>query len=51
MLDMVLKDFDMDVFVIGNAPILLILVIIMVALTLISGIDYVKKNWNLLNFK
>ena len=51
MLDMVLKDFDIEIFEIGNVPILLILVIIMVALTLISGIDYVKKNWNLLNFK
>ncbi len=51
MLEMVLMDFNMGPFVIGGVPILLILVIVMVLLTLISGVDYIKKNWNLLNFK
>jgi hypothetical protein len=30
---------------------MLVLIIVTVALTLISGVDYVKKNWGLLNFK
>ena len=51
MVDMILKDFDLSLFVWGGFPVLLVLIVIMVALTLISGVDYVKKNWGLLNFK
>ncbi len=51
MFDMIMKDFGYELFVWGDVPVMLVLVIIMVVLTLISGIDYVKKNWNLLNFK
>lgn len=51
MADMIFLDFDLSLFVWGNVPVMLILIVIMVALTLISGVDYVKKNWGLLNFK
>ncbi len=52
MFDMIMKGFGYDkLFVWGGVPVMLILIIVMVALTLISGVDYVKKNWNLLNFK
>lgn len=51
MVDMFLKDFDLSLFVWGGFPVMLVLIVIMVALTLISGVDYVKKNWGLLNFK
>lgn len=52
MFDIIMKQtFGIYLFDYGNIHIILILVIIMVALTLISGVDYVKKNWKLLNFK
>ncbi len=52
MVDMIMQGMGYkEIFIIGNVSVMLILVIIMVVLTLISGIDYVKKNWNLLNFK
>lgn len=51
MVDMIMQSIGQDIFTIGNVSIVLILVVIMTALTLISGVDYVKKNWNLLNFK
>lgn len=51
MFDMIMKGFGYELFTWGGVPVMLILIIIMVALTLISGVDYVKKNWSLLNFK
>ncbi|MBE7012023.1 MAG: CDP-diacylglycerol--glycerol-3-phosphate 3-phosphatidyltransferase [Ruminococcaceae bacterium] len=51
MVDMILADFSIDLFNWGGVHVMLILIIIMVVLTLISGVDYVKKNWGLLNFK
>lgn len=51
MVDMILKDFSLEMFNWGGVSVMLILIVIMVVLTLISGIDYVKKNWGLLNFK
>ncbi len=36
---------------VGGFSVTLALVIIMVALTLYSGIDYIVKNWNMLKFK
>ncbi len=51
MVDMIMQAMDYDIFTYGGISVMLILVILMVALTLISGVDYVKKNWGLLNFK
>lgn len=51
MVDIILKDLGYELFNWGGASVMLILIIVMVLLTLISGIDYVKKNWGLLNFK
>ncbi len=47
MVDLILKGFEIAI----PGIIMAILVAIMVALTLISGFDYLKKNWGLLNFK
>lgn len=52
MFAMILKSYEIfDFFKFALGAIILALIVIMVALTLISGVDYVKKNWNLLNFK
>lgn len=51
MFALIMKDFGFELFNIGRVSVILVLIVIMVALTLISGVDYVKKNWNLLNFK
>lgn len=51
MVNMILLNFDISLFVWGGFNFLPILIVVMVALTLISGVDYVKKNWGLLNFK
>lgn len=49
MADLILKSFGVSFM--ENLHIMPVLVVIMVALTLISGVDYVCKNWKLLNFK
>lgn len=51
MFDMIMQGFGYNLFVWGKVPVMLVLIVVMVALTLISGVDYVKKNWSLLNFK
>ena len=51
MVDIILKGLGYEVFNWGGASVMLVLIVVMVLLTLISGVDYVKKNWGLLNFK
>jgi CDP-diacylglycerol--glycerol-3-phosphate 3-phosphatidyltransferase len=51
MVDMILQKFELFMFNWCGVPVMLVLIIITVALTLISGVDYVKKNRGLLNFK
>ena len=47
MIDLILKGFGIVI----PYLIMSVLVAVMVILTLISGFDYLKKNWGLLNFK
>ncbi len=52
MFNIIMKEtFNVALFDYGHLHVILVLVVIMVVLTLISGVDYVCKNWKLLNFK